>query len=227
VTEAVCHICGQLDGVASQDLLASALGGGYVRRVPIESPGFGVFPSLGALTAGHALVVPTEHWRSFAECPRGQSAGLDQLMLSLRLGLQGSTGFRVHVFEHGSGRRGQIACSIEHAHQHLVPTDIDIDLPDLDGAPWESIDQGISSLAERVGACEYLYYSPHPTRSYVAVLPEGTHVESQLMRRVFAAGLGIDVWDWRVDDRVDQVRHTLDLLNELALSSVNLILQTA
>jgi diadenosine tetraphosphate (Ap4A) HIT family hydrolase len=224
--ESVCYICGQLDGVASRDLLAPALGGRYVRRVPIETNSFGVFPSLGALTAGHALVVPKQHWRSCAECPEDVFAHLNELILDLRRGLESITDQRVHVFEHGSGRRGSIACSIEHGHQHLVPANIEIDLPDLDGTIWESIDPGMRCLADRVGAQEYLYYSPRPSENYVAVLPDGAHAKSQLMRRVFAAGLGIIEWDWRADDRAVQVRGTLELLNQVAARSTQLTGQT-
>jgi diadenosine tetraphosphate (Ap4A) HIT family hydrolase len=225
--ETVCHICGQLDGVASRDLLARVLGGDYVRRVSIESSDFGVFPSLGALVVGHVLVVPKVHWRSLAECPRPKSSNFDEFILRLREGLQGITGQRVHAFEHGSGREGSIACSIEHAHQHLVPSDVDIDLPDLYGTTWESIPSGVGRLSDQVRAREYLYYSPYPTQSYVAVLPEGIHAQSQLMRRVFASSLGIKQWDWRADHRVDEVRGTLELLKRLATSSTHPILQTA
>jgi hypothetical protein len=109
------------------------------------------------------------------------------------------SGQPVHRFEHGNatGEHG-IACSVEHAHQHLLPADVDVidALQRLGG--WVTVHADDSPWVASRGREYLLYRPPGASECWVRVQPTGEHFTSQLLRRVFATALGKeDWWNWR------------------------------
>ena len=210
-----CHLCAQIAGDAADDLLHGHLHrDGYQRTLCRETAEFAVIPSIGPLVTGHVLVIPRRHMRSFVRLSvREREAGED-LAAGMARALASTLARRVHRFEHGSSRYGGvIACSVEHAHLHLVPSDVDV-WPLIENAgTW--IELGSRSLASVAGDFEYLMYE-HPDGTRLVWITDDVPIPSQFMRRAFAAALGApDRWDWRRDPRPDVIQATLACLSDI------------
>lgn len=192
-----CCLCAQIAGDRENDLLHDLLGAAdYERRVSLESELAAVIPSLGPLAPGHALVCPKQHLRSVA-------AG-DELVREEIWAMAERTAERLKAifaapilrFEHGDAERGgEISCSVEHAHLHLLPTAAD---------PWPRIGQefewqkldGPEELPELVAGREYLLYQG--SDGVLQVHLPTRKVPSQLLRLRFAEVMGTaSAWNWR------------------------------
>ena len=212
MTPAACCLCGQIRGSGELNLLKPLLATPWSQR-PIlrENRGAAVMPSVGALVPGHVLVCPKTHVRSLATAPSWCVDELDALVEQTIRVVAQQTGDPIHAFEHGSARFGsRIACSVEHAHLHVVPARVSVSDRLHELAEWRPIDCSHDSLVRAVGAREYLLYRDPAGARLVSIAPaEG--FPSQLMRRVFADALGISRWNWREDPARDSVRSTVDI----------------
>lgn len=202
-----CCLCSQISGFAENDLISQMIGErDYVRRVPVESSEFAVVPSLGPLAPGHSLLCPKAHLKSFAQL--ALEAEPEFLAIKLRMTelLREMYGAPVHCFEHGSSRLStRVLCTVEHAHLHLVPADIDVLKTLVESGSWVEIAPGLESLVAAVEDREFLYYQTPDLRCFVATREE-SGFESQYMRRIFATLLNRQgAWDWRTDPRVSDV----------------------
>jgi hypothetical protein len=95
----------------------------------------------------------------------------------------------------------RVACSVEHAHLHLVPAAPDL-WPHIDHSiQWERLADGLNALPSAIGSHEYLLYRDLDERYWVSRAPADGH-PSQVMRRALAAALGEpEQWNWRVHPR--------------------------
>ncbi len=215
-----CHFCGQIAGSPGQSLLYEVLGCRWaVRPVLRENEGAVAMPSIGALAPGHLLISPKRHLRSFAVASVEQLAALDRLVRTTTRELHDATGLPVHGFEHGSSACGErIACSIEHAHRHLIPFR-DTAVPGLwDAAQWRQLEQP-ETLADATRGREYLSYHAPDGRAWVATTEDG--FPSQLIRRVFASAIGqTRTWDWRSHPHVEAVLATIALFDRPATNKL-------
>jgi diadenosine tetraphosphate (Ap4A) HIT family hydrolase len=172
-----------------------------------------VMPSIGALVPGHVLICPKTHHRSLVAAPRDTACDVEQLLTRTRQRLEAMTGMPAHVFEHGSSLDGwRVACSVEHAHIHLVPSAIDV-REDISGvAIWQRVGKDLDDLRSMVGRDEYLFYEAPTGERLVATSASG--FPSQALRRVIGRAIGVADWDWRSDPAVDRIAATADLLAE-------------
>lgn len=221
MNEHSCCICSQIHGDASNDLLARLMADeGYVRRVPFESESFAVIPSVGPLVEGHVLLCPKHHFKSFSQVPLTLE---DEFILikSRVLSSIGKTfGRSIHYFEHGSARAAaQPVCTVEHAHLHVVPTEVEIWPMIKDAFAWHSLaDVRLSELSTITGDLEYLWYETPDGESFVTTAIEGTF-ESQYMRKVFARALNCEeTWNWREFPRVEALSDTYTRLQRTVSS---------
>jgi ATP adenylyltransferase len=154
------------------------------------------------------LLCPQRHVPSFAAMGRPTQLRTENVLGQLEAIIRRIWQRPVHLFEHGNAHDlPRVACSVEHAHLHLVPTAID-PLPFIEDAvewqPWSAEE----SLANTVGQNEYLRYRTPDGRWLVSVTA-GEPIPSQLMRRAFVAALGYPVhWNWREDPRRDVLGET-------------------
>jgi diadenosine tetraphosphate (Ap4A) HIT family hydrolase len=207
--KSTCCICSQIAGDASNDLLAQLIKSDeYVRRVALESKSFAIIPSIGPLTAGHVLLCPKRHFRSFAQMPIALGAEFTIMKAVISKVLAEIYVKPIHHFEHGSAKKSQhLICTVEHAHLHCVPTDVEIWCDIKDRFEWQRI-TNLSNLASFVGDMEYLWYESAEGFSFVTKGLEGAF-ESQYLRKVFAKNLGIrDAWNWRTFPRIQMVADT-------------------
>jgi hypothetical protein len=105
----------------------------------------------------------------------------------------------VHRFEHGNATGEQrIACSVEHAHLHLLPAHVNVDDALRRLGSWVPIDTAGSPWVITHGREYLLYRPPGADESWVRVTPAGKRTQSQLLRRLFAVALGRPgLWNWR------------------------------
>src|ERR1044072_1632122 len=123
-----CCICSQIRGNRENDLLAELIDpSSYLRRVPLETDLFAVIPSIGPLTVGHVLLCPKEHFKSFSDIPARYYRECSAIKRHITDVLRHIYNKRVHCFEHGNAQNSERpVCSVEHAHLHFVPTNIEV-----------------------------------------------------------------------------------------------------
>jgi len=197
----VCCLCSQIAGSSEGDLIATLLGEGeYVRRVAIESAHFAVLPSLGPLAPGHVLLCSKDHYKSFAAVPADLDEEFEEIKRMLAARLEQEFGSAVHFFEHGSAPKdSRIICTVDHAHLHCVPADIEI-WPMLSSfdEEWVSVAPFLTDMRLAVAQREYLYYESPNGLAAIATSQSRRGFESQIMRRTFSQALGRpDQWNWR------------------------------
>lgn len=206
-----CAFCGQSTGTPQQnDILALIDEAWAVRPVLAELGAAVAMPSVGALTPGHTLVCPTKHHRSLLATPEDAAADVQSLVNRVRARLEYATGLPTHVFEHGSSRHGKrVACSVEHAHVHILPCEVDVRSTVSKIVRWQPAGNNLDDLRRVVGDSEYLLYEA-PTGERLAAATE-IGLPSQLLRKVFAAALDVEQWDWHLDPAVERIAATAEL----------------
>lgn len=211
-----CAFCAQITGWQEHNALASLLGSGWSQRpLLIETETAVVMPSIGALTLGHVLVSPKRHLRSAAACEGYEQTDLRALIEETSAWITRLSPDPVHIFEHGSSaaHNGPVACSVEHAHVHVIPAAVDISdaLPAV--ASWTPMRADRSELLGVTNGDEYLFYESPAGERFLAMTKVG--FQSQLLRRVFAEALGPEIdWNWRREPARDRVQKTVELFCE-------------
>jgi diadenosine tetraphosphate (Ap4A) HIT family hydrolase len=192
-----CCLCSQIDGRPDNDLIALFLPEEpYVRRIMLESDAFAVIPSLGPLVAGHSLLCPKSHVRSFASLDRRLHREYQEIKETLKAALRDRYRRTVHLFEHGMAAAGtRVVCTVDHAHMHFLPLPEAFDAA-VDGA-WTTFDGSLTALSTLSGGDEYVFYET-PAGLSRLLSSRDRSVESQYMRKIIADALGHgDQWNWR------------------------------
>lgn len=210
--EAPCAFCAQILGLHEHNELSPLLEGQWGwRPVLLETAEAVVMPSIGALATGHVLVSPKHHRRSTAVCTPAEAASLNTLVDTTADHLRAEVG-PVHLFEHGSSAacEDRVACSVEHAHVHLVPSQIDVVDTLASVADWRPYAGARDELLAATGGAEYLIYESPAGERLLATTRTG--FASQLLRRVLAESMGNGHhWNWREEPAVQRIRATADL----------------
>ena len=194
-----CCICAQLAGEQKRDLLSQLnKDSKYTRRVALESRLSAVIPSLGPLVDGHSLICPKKHRISLAEMSPEELGDLVAVSEHLERVLRKCFGMPVHRFEHGNAKNlSRVVCSVEHAHLHLLPAEVNLVDVLINEHGFQEIAEGVSSLPQIAGEEEYIFYSSPSGDSFIRTL-EVEKIPSQFFRRLFAASLGNrENWNWR------------------------------
>jgi diadenosine tetraphosphate (Ap4A) HIT family hydrolase len=201
-----CHLCAQIKGDAEHDLLHPLLGQpSYRPPLMAESDDFVLMASLGALVDGHVLLCPRRHLRSFAELSPKKAGAAAEFSAATQRRLGALYDHPVQAFEHGSASSGpDVACSIEHAHLHLLPVEIELWPLVAEMFSWTLVREE-EELAALVDGAEYLRIA---TADGWQVAKPADPIPSQLMRRKLAHALGREDWDWRRSPRAAEVRST-------------------
>lgn len=207
-----CALCGQIAGQDEPNAIQPIMRSRWSRRpVLAESVHAVVMPSIGALTSGHVLVCPKKHVRSVASADAEIRSEVAALAATTEQRLQRKCGLPVHTFEHGSSARGlTVACSVEHAHLHLVPADVDIRARLQVVVAWKPAAKCSKQILGGTGGDEYLLYGAPTGERWLATTKIG--FASQLLRRVVADALGIGPqWNWRIHPARERMLATTEL----------------
>lgn len=183
------------------------------RRVVYQDDTFTAVAAIGSFVPGYLLLLPAQHFQSFASL--GESAFLDALRViqSLRDRMYPIFGEAV-LFEHGShGTQPGGAC-LDHAHLHLVPCRRPARL--LDGLPDSIRLRRTSDLLE-YSQQPYLFAQDSGQAGVVIPNPQ---VRSQYLRRRLAEVLDVtERWDWAAYLGLEEMATTLSSLGVVARST--------
>lgn len=207
-----CDFCGQIAGDPERNRLLPLLGTSWSRQPLLAARHSAVvMPSVGALVEGHVLVCPREHVRSIAAASTEAAADVEALATETRQKLEDRTALPVHSFEHGSGSDGtRVACSIEHAHLHILPAEVEIRPRLRQLCEWQPLEGGIEPVRAAAEGREYLLYEAPDGERWLARTEIG--FPSQLLRQVFSETLGRgDEWNWREHAARSEVEATVAL----------------
>lgn len=161
-----------------------------------ETANFRAVLDIAPLTTGHTLMIPRTHVVAMSFLSEEQWSDLSSLLDELGKKLQRKFSYGLTLFEHGMGRRGTTAdCCIEHAHLHLVPTDMSV-ADDISRAGHRLLHRG-DSYDDFRSFCgqEYLYYKA-PDESHGRFY-DAQRARSQYLRQVVGTRVGTTVWHWQ------------------------------
>jgi diadenosine tetraphosphate (Ap4A) HIT family hydrolase len=189
-------------------------------RTLCETGHFIVIASLGQITEGYLLILTKRHYPSMAHLPARYFPELEALQKQIRRAL--SDRYQPPVtFEHGpmpshtisaSPAEGGGAC-VDHAHFHMVPTDVEIHTPLKREYPCRQI-KDYAELKEQ--ADRNAPYFLVETREGDRLVFDAPNAPSQYLRRLLAAGLGVPQrWNWRSFPESDRVVSTVHSLRNI------------
>ncbi len=183
-----------------------------------------VIPNIAPITADHLLVIPKNHFRSFASLPQSFSMELKNIIADILHKMKVfHPDSEIITFEHGMGTIGEqtIMCGgcgrTEHAHLHILPIPDKIkgkhagqEIKEIISRDFNLVISESSPLPEfNIGhltrELPYLYLWSDTLDSSFVFIQDSTKViiPSQLIRRILAEKiLGVEKseqskWDWR------------------------------
>src|SRR5665647_1499292 len=94
----------------------------YYNSPLFETENFKVVPSLGAMIEGWLLIIPKEHFLSFAYIESDQFEEFEALQTEVVRILKDIYKTNVCVFENGAiNCKSLVGCGVDYAHMHYVP----------------------------------------------------------------------------------------------------------
>ena len=195
-------------------LLSDSPSRSETETILFESDRFVVWPSIGALVPGWTIIVSKLHVESMAQL---DDAALRELMMieeSMRVSLQQAFRKPAVAFEHGPWQAGLgVGCGTDHAHLHMVPTDVDLISgaqaiqPDLE---WRATDGWAGARDALTAQRSYILMRDPERGDWLAT---GSKLPSQLLRRSLAAEIGAPHrFDWKKNPELGNVRMTVEAL---------------
>lgn len=184
-----------------------------------ESENFYAKAALGHFVFGYTLIIPKEHFLSFAYLPEHLFPELETFRDSVLDKLHNICQHPITTMEHGAVNRCQRggAC-IDHAHQHLMP--LAADLYPLLREKFVFDELGCASELRRFKdeQISYLYYQREGLRSHAVQLSQD--VPSQTLRRMACQALGEpELWDWRVKPLREPLQRFTSEYKRLAIAA--------
>jgi diadenosine tetraphosphate (Ap4A) HIT family hydrolase len=185
-------------------------------QVLFQSRNFVVVPTVGSIVPGWVLIVPRQHFLCIGSMGDALLHELNELRHEVILSLKSRFG-PVAIFEHGPAKMSTlVGCGVDHAHLHLVATQIDL----LAGA--QAITEQPLSWAKVSGLDETTtYYKKQKSYLYVespggeSWIGTGPHIQSQLFRQVIATASGQkEAFDWKRDIFETNVSQTIHEIGE-------------
>jgi diadenosine tetraphosphate (Ap4A) HIT family hydrolase len=179
---------------------------------------FRVLPTLGQLTEGHLLILPSRHVTSLANLASDESNELEGICTLVRTTLQQVYG-QVLFFEHGIRGKGAGGCGIDHAHMHAVPVNsgglLDILIRHLDGSAIRNLSQINEAIKPE---SSYLFFEDSSANRHVFQVKD---LPSQYMRKLVGESIGKLDWDWRKCGYEPELLATLERLTPLLSSAAS------
>lgn len=162
-----------------------------------ESENFYAKAALGHFVYGYTLIIPKEHFVSFAYLPEHLFYELEAFKATVFDKLHNLSEHQVTIMEHGAMSHCQRggAC-IDHAHLHLMPLAADL-CPILSERFSLSELKSISELRRfKDEQSSYLFHQREGLRGQGVKLTQD--VPSQTLRRIACQAMGTpELWDWR------------------------------
>jgi len=166
------------------------------KRIILETKNCIAFPSYGAIAEGHTLIIPKKHWRSLRAMPNDIFSELITLKEHVAELLEESYGQLVE-FEHGMFGESSGGCGIDHAHLHLVPSNVQQPLSNQ--LPDDMVKIPVRNLQEihtnkLLQDSSYLYIHEPNSKPFIVRIKS---IPSQFLRKILANSLNNTNWNWR------------------------------
>lgn len=177
-----------------------------------ETSNFLVLPALGCLVPGYIMIISRKHVYSMAYLTEKEMCELGDLVQYLRGILLKKYGVVPILFEHGSalGFCDESACSVEHAHWHLVPIQLSEENKIIEDTG--SIQIANLQQVRLYKGKPYMLYVNEKEQHYIS---NNTMLSSQYMRKWIAKEIGhFSEWDWRKYEFIDNITRTISLFRE-------------
>lgn len=160
-----------------------------------ETTNFLVAPDIAPLIEGHLLLFPKAHYISVGNLIAehfSEFTDVKNYILHLFLNRYSRPVF----FEHGAAKTQKAGNSIDHAHLHCLPADID--LVSNQNVPWIAINSLLDLTKFYENNIPYIYFEDCSGNMFVSLLhDERKDLPSQFLRKVVANILGSENWNWR------------------------------
>jgi diadenosine tetraphosphate (Ap4A) HIT family hydrolase len=203
--------CHEIAG-ADDTTFTSVYEGNPPGRIISSHAHFRLIADVSPLCVGHLLLLPMDHYLSFADLVDSHHEELDAI-LHLVEPLYCETFGRLTVLEHGSSEGMRSSACISHAHWHLLPVDghavvAAITADSLHAATFTDLKQ-INAFS---GTPYYLCGHEGSYRMYDGRNP----IRSQYLRSVAGRILGIPtpLWDYALLIRKELLRETMTRTRE-------------
>jgi diadenosine tetraphosphate (Ap4A) HIT family hydrolase len=163
-------------------------------EILMQEEHFSAISDVAPLSPGHTLLVSKQHVLAMSKLSPQLLTELDLFRQELTAQLQTIYSLPVVAFEHGLCNRARTpGCGIDHAHLHLLPTDIDVSRLFKEDFETAALDR-IEELNEATkGRQEYLLLIDADRRISISSPNLPT---SQYFRRKIAQALGRELWNW-------------------------------
>jgi diadenosine tetraphosphate (Ap4A) HIT family hydrolase len=177
--------------------ILNTIGYPYQDRILYENEHALVVPTIGSIVPNYLLIIPKRHVISCNDLSSEEIESLIQCKKKIEHNVGNGT-----IFEHGSlSREKSGGASIEHAHLHFIPVEIDhsiisnkLDFKKINSiAEINSVDSEYLLIWNKKG----IYYA------------KSDSVPSQFLRKVIAEYFGVpDKWNWKEFPFVENMQHT-------------------
>src|SRR5665647_346197 len=185
----------------------------YYNSPLFETENFKVVPSLGAMIEGWLLIIPKEHFLSFAYIESDQFEEFEALQTEVVRIIKDIYKTNVCVFENGAiNCKSLVGCDVDYAHMHYVPLNVDIKREISQycnySLKWKKIFK-ISELKQFLFLkSPYLYIQDNNGDNFVAGIDSPV---SQFVRQLIANKLGFpEKFDWKKYPFEDKIVNTIN-----------------
>jgi diadenosine tetraphosphate (Ap4A) HIT family hydrolase len=187
----VCDVLDERDDTPARSFMTR-------NELPSETlasgPSFAAVTDVAPLAPGHILLVTKQHVLAMNRLTKTALAELNAMRMHFSRQLQSLYSLPVIAFEHGLCRKASVqSCGIDHAHLHLLPTDVAMEeafLNDFDVARLGQVAEISEATKEKD---EYLLLLAS-SGSVLIAFPQ--HAASQYFRKTICTLTDREFWNW-------------------------------
>lgn len=177
-----------------------------------ENENFFVIPALGCFVQNYIVIVSKRHINSMCYLQSTEKRDLENLINDFRTMLKEVYGFFPIVFEHGSSTNevSNSACSVMHAHMHIVPLRLQDQSEMITSLEMNRIN-GYRQFYSEGNDNPYVFFMDNAGIMYFREIKNSDiDIPSQVIRRWIAKDIGYPtMWDWKIYPFSDNVIATV------------------
>lgn len=189
-----CVLCDVLNEQDSAPVRAFISKDELSTEVLAEENGFYAVSDVAPLVPGHTLLVTRQHVLAMNRLSRNGLKDLESFREKVSSHLAGQYHLPILAFEHGVCNRAVFAnCGVDHAHLHVLPTEVDLEVFMREDFEVTVVDQ-LQNLGDVTkDSTEYLLLINDENQ---LLLARPDRPVSQYFRRVLARATGRELWNW-------------------------------
>lgn len=188
-----------------------------------ENEFFFIIPALGCLVKNYIMIISKRHINSLCFLNEVEKKGLITLLNEIRAILKEKYGFYPIVFEHGASNyaSNNSACSVLHAHLHIVPYKINEQAKMINSLNLTKIND--LNVFLNIGYDKnYIFFMDNLGEIfYKCATNQNEEFPSQIIRKCIAKDIGKTMqWDWRYYPFNENIETTVAELKPLIRKSI-------